>query len=183
MCNADESRLIERLQNREPAAMGELYDRYRRLVFFVIFRAVGNVGTTEDLMQEAFLKIWNSIHGFDRERGNLSTWIIAIARNRAIDYQRSKECRMAQGTTSLQPAFAAVSAEDPERTVLEGDTLRSLRRAVNKLSPRQQTLLELAFTDGLTHAELAVLLDRPLGTVKTWIRGAIQTLRSEMAEA
>jgi RNA polymerase sigma-70 factor (ECF subfamily) len=175
-----ESQLVERLKKREPEAMAELYDRYRRLVFFVVFRTVGNVAITEELMQETFLRVWNSIHVFDRERGNLATWVIAVARNRAIDYQRSKECRVAQATAPLERASFAATVEDPERMVLDRDMAHALGRAMEKLTPRQRTLLTMAFSDGLTHAELADRLGRPLGTVKTWIRSAIHALRAEM---
>src|SRR6187399_869412 len=85
----DESGLAERLRSRDPKVIGEIYDRYGRLVYSLIHRIVRDTGVAEDLTQETFLRIWNRAQAFDVEKGALGPWIITVARNRAIDYLRS----------------------------------------------------------------------------------------------
>src|ERR1041385_295933 len=90
----DDGDLARRLGARDASAMGELYDRYGRLVYSVILRVVRNSAAAEDLVQETFLRVWNRIQAFDQKRGALGPWVLTIARNRAIDYLRSLDGRM-----------------------------------------------------------------------------------------
>ena len=85
----DDTGLVARLQRRDPQALGELYDRYGRLTFSLILRVVRDAGIAEDLVQETFLRVWNRVHGFDAQKGSIGPWLLAVARNRAIDYLRS----------------------------------------------------------------------------------------------
>jgi RNA polymerase sigma-70 factor, ECF subfamily len=179
----DDAGLAERLQQRDPKAMAELYDRYGRLVYSLIFRIVRDSAVAEDLAQESFLRVWNRIQGFDARRGALGAWILAVARNRAIDYVRSVDGRMARS------AFEAVDLENPalfadlEREVLSSDQVRKIRAAVEKLSPHHRQVIEMAYFEGLSQTEMAERLKQPLGTVKTWVRVALKTLRDELAGA
>src|SRR5579864_6731506 len=84
-----DTNLIGRLQRRDPQALAELYDRYGRVVYSLILRVVRDGGTAEDLVQETFLRVWNRVQGFDAEKGAIAPWLLAVARNRAIDYLRS----------------------------------------------------------------------------------------------
>src|SRR5271166_4649156 len=81
--------LVERLQRRDAQALAELYDRYGRLVYSLILRVVRDTGVAEDLVQETFLRVWNRVQGFDAQKGAIGPWLLAVARNRAIDYIRS----------------------------------------------------------------------------------------------
>ena len=120
----DDRNLAGRLKRREPAAMAELYDRYGKLAYSLIYRVVRDVGVAEDLVQETFLRVWNRAQGFDAERGALGPWLLAVARNRAIDYVRSSCGKMARG--SLELAYA----EHPSVFVnFEADVLSQDRRA------------------------------------------------------
>src|SRR5712692_8932174 len=85
----DDRNLEERLKRGERPAMDELYYRHGKLAYSLIYRIVRDVGVAEDLVQEAFLRVWNRAQGFDAERGALGPWLLAVARNRAIDYVRS----------------------------------------------------------------------------------------------
>src|ERR1043165_2435145 len=84
-----ETTLIENLQRHDANALAELYDRYGRLVYSIILRAVHDVGIAEDLVQETFMRVWNRVQCFDGGKGSIGPWLLAIARNRAIDYLRS----------------------------------------------------------------------------------------------
>src|SRR5262245_57629276 len=86
---AGDGDLVARLQRRDAQALAELYDRYGRLVYALILRIVRDAGIAEDLVQETFLRVWNRVHAFDAQKGSLGPWLLAVARNRAIDYIRS----------------------------------------------------------------------------------------------
>ena len=175
--------LIERLKRREPQAMADLYDRYGRLAYSLIFRIVRDSGTAEDLVQETFLRIWNRVQAFDSERGALAPWILAVARNRAIDYLRSVDGRMAKSATELDVNEHPSMFGDLEREVLTSDRARQLRSAFTKLNENQRMVIELAYFEGLSQTEMAEKMRQPLGTVKTWVRTALKQLRAELGEA
>jgi RNA polymerase sigma-70 factor (ECF subfamily) len=79
----DDGDLAKRLKDRDPRAMSELYDRYGRLAYSLIYRVVRNAGAAEDLVQETFLRVWNRVQSFDQTRGALGPWVLTVARNRA----------------------------------------------------------------------------------------------------
>lgn len=97
----DDRDLARRLKARDQRAMSGLYDRYGRLAYSLIYRVVRNTGAAEDLVQETFLRVWNRVQSFDETRGALGPWVLAVARNRAIDYLRSADGKMAAGALEL----------------------------------------------------------------------------------
>ncbi len=177
----DDAELARRLKNHGPRAMAELYDRYGRLAYFLIYRIVGDQSAAEDMVQETFLRVWNNIQSFDEERGPLGRWVLSSARNRAIDYLRSWEGRMTRGALPIHEWDQPSAAADVEDELLNADLVKALRGAMARLSERQQAILNLAYVEGLTQMQMAERLKRPLGTVKTWVRAALQALRAEMA--
>src|SRR5216684_2376218 len=179
----DDGDLARRLKNREPQAMADLYDRYARLVYALIFRIVRNAGTAEDLVQETFLRVWNRVHGFDADKGALGAWVTTVARNRAIDYLRSVEGRQNQTPLELERIEQPSLFANFESQILNLDRVKILRAAFVKLSPNQRLVLELAYYEGLSQSEMADRMKQPLGTVKTWVRTALKALRSELGEA
>ncbi len=172
-----EAGLARRLVNREAGAMDEIYSRYGRLIFTVILRMVWDNSTAEDLTQEAFLRIWNGIHGFDPERGSLAVWVAAVARNRALDYLGSVSGRMARAHVESKAAQRIAVHENFEERILNRDRVRLLQPAIDKLSREQRIALDLCYSEGLSHNEIAARMNRPLGTVKTWVRNALQAIR------
>jgi len=174
--------LVRRLQRRDPRAMGDLYDRYGRLIYAVILRIVRDAGIAEDLVQETFLRVWNRVQGFDAEKGALGPWMLAVARNRAIDYLRSAAGRM-QNATELQDTEHPALFADMEKELLNSDRVRRVRTALEKLSANHRTVIELAYFEGLSQVEMAERMGQPLGTVKTWVRTALKSLRDELGTA
>ena len=174
--------LARRLKQRDPRAMADLYDRYGRTAYALVFRIVRNEAVAEDLVQETFLRVWNRIHGFDDERGALGPWVLAVARNRAIDYLRSVDGRMAKNAFELDKMEQPVLFTDFEGDILNLDRVRVLREAFEKLTPNQRLVLELAYYEGLSQTEMAERLKQPLGTVKTWVRTALKLLREQLGE-
>src|ERR1700730_6561011 len=123
----DESDLARRLQARDAGAMRELYDRYGRLVYSLILPIVRNSAAAEDLVQETFLRVWNRMQAFDQERGALGPWVLTVARNRAIDYLRSVDGRMAQSAFELETSESPALFANLETEVLNSDRARRLK--------------------------------------------------------
>lgn len=174
--------LIERLQRRDPQALGELYDRYGRVVYSLILRVVRDAATAEDLVQETFLRVWNRAQGCDAQRGAIGPWLLAVARNRAIDYLRSAGGRERNALEFEETDHPALYV-DMERDILSSDKVRLVKTAVAKLSPNQREVIELAYFEGLSQTEMAERMSQPLGTVKTWVRAALKALRDELGSA
>jgi RNA polymerase sigma-70 factor (ECF subfamily) len=179
----DDSDLARRLKERDPHAMADLYDRYGRLAYSMIFRVVRNSAMAEDLVQETFLRVWNRAQSFDQERGAIGPWILTVARNRAIDYLRSVDGRMSAGATDLDRLEHPGLFCDFKDSALSIDRTRRLKAAFEKLNPQQRTVIELAYFEGLSQTEMADRMKQPLGTVKTWVRSALKALRDDLAEA
>ena len=179
----EDRELAERLQRRDANAMADLYDRYGRLAYAVIYRVVRNTAAAEDLVQETFLRIWNRAQAFDAARGSLGAWVLTVARNRAIDHLRSVDGRMTASSIELEMREQPALFIDLERDLVNSDRARRLRVAFAKLNENQKLVIELAYYEGLSQTEMAARLKQPLGTVKTWVRTALRTLREEMEEA
>ena len=160
--------------------MAELYDAYSRIVFGLILQMVRDRGAAEDLTQEAFLRVWNHIALFDETRGMLDTWLVCVARNRAIDYLRVKGRRVERQAVCLDDAPEPRSASAADEGSEQHDQRRVLAPALERLSPRQRLLLDMNFVDGLSHGEIARKVRQPLGTVKTLIRRAIKAMRLQL---
>jgi RNA polymerase sigma-70 factor, ECF subfamily len=175
--------LARRLQRRDPEAMADLYDRYGRLAYSVVFAIVRDAGVAEDLVQETFLRVWNRVHAFEVGRGALGPWLLAIARNRAIDHLRSVSARMDRNAFELDVREHPSLFVDMEREVLNTDHAQVIRKALAKLSDNQQKVIELAYYEGLSQTEMAQRMGEPLGTVKTWVRAALKHLREELGQA
>jgi RNA polymerase sigma-70 factor, ECF subfamily len=174
--------LIRRLQRRDPNALAELYDRYGRLAYSLIVRVVRDTGVAEDIVQETFLRVWNRVQGFDAEKGAIGPWLLAVARNRAIDYLRSTTGR-ARNNLELEATEHPSLYNDIEKDLLTADKARRVKAAIQKLSPNQRQVIELAYFEGLSQSEMAERLGQPLGTVKTWVRAALKNLRDELGAA
>lgn len=175
--------LARRLQRREPDAMKDLYDRFGKLAYSVVLAIVRDASTAEDLVQETFLRVWNRIQAFEPGRGALGPWLLAIARNRAIDHVRSSSSRMDRNAFELDVREHPSLFVDMQREVENTDHARIIRAAIKKLNPNQQKVIELAYYEGLSQTEMAERMGQPLGTIKTWVRAALGVLRAELGQA
>nr|WP_272945408.1 sigma-70 family RNA polymerase sigma factor [Bryobacter aggregatus] len=173
----NDQELIERLKKRDPQAMSDLYDRYSRVVFSIILRIVRDASVAEELAQETFLRAWTRATEFDAGRGRIGPWLLTIARNRAIDYLRSSAGQQQANTFELVSSERLTLFVHTEDRMLEQEQARRIRSAFSKLTENQRAVLELAYFEGLSQSEMANKLGQPLGTVKTWVRTALSTLR------
>jgi RNA polymerase sigma-70 factor (ECF subfamily) len=175
----DDADLIRRLQAQDPDALEQLYDRYSPMTYGIILRIAGDAGAAEDLLQEVFLKIWERAQSFERDKGSLGTWLITMARNRAIDYRRSVEGRMASQSVGLESMPVGVARVEQE-FVLRLDRIEKVREALGTLSEAQRRVIELAYYDGMSHTEIAAKLGQPLGTVKALIRRGLKAIKDSL---
>jgi RNA polymerase sigma-70 factor (ECF subfamily) len=180
--HSDEN-LARGLQRRDPSAMADLYDRFGKIVYSVIFAIVRDGGVAEDLVQETFLRVWNRAKTFDGQQGALGPWLLTIARNRAIDHVRSAGARIDRNAFELDAREHPSLFGDLEREVVNSDQARLIRKAIAKLSENQRKVIQLAYYEGLSQSEMAKRMGQPLGTVKSWVRGALKLLREEIGPA
>ena len=169
-----EEELVRALQKREKIGAEALYHMYSASLYGVILRIVTDEAAAEDVLQETFLKIWNSFSGYSAEKGRLFTWMVNIARNQAIDKVRSKDFK---NQTKNQELENNVTFIDEQRNTVYKPELLGIKELVGKLRPEQKSILDLVYFKGFTHVEAAEELGLPLGTVKTRLRMAIQQLR------
>jgi RNA polymerase sigma-70 factor, ECF subfamily len=175
----EDADVVRRLKSRDSDVIGELYDRYGRIAYTLILRIVHDRAVAEDLVQESFLRVWNRAQAFDAERGALGPWILTVARNQALDYIRSVQGRVWNNVAPADSEHPAMF-RDWEGQMLDGVQLERVRTALSRLTDHQRTVIELAYFEGLSHSEMAERIQQPLGTIKTWIRGALKTLRDEL---
>jgi RNA polymerase sigma-70 factor (ECF subfamily) len=172
--NVDRS-LIGEISNGREDAMAELYQRYSSLVYSVALRVLGDTAAAEDVLQEVFMQLWRNPAAFDANRGSLGAWLAVIARNRAIDAVRKR--RPESNVEDVVVALDLDLASETARRI----AIEKVRGVLAGMPAEQRRAVELAFFEGLTHTEIAAKTGEPLGTVKTRIRNALQTLRKVMA--
>src|SRR5579872_1280741 len=131
-----DAELVARLQRRDPQALADLYDRYGRIVYSLILRIVRDTGIAEDLVQETFLRVWNRAQALDAQKGSIGPWLLAVARNRAIDYLRSAGGRE-RNALEFEEADHPALYTDMEQDILTSDQARLVKAAMEKLSPQQ----------------------------------------------
>ncbi len=142
--------LIERLKRRDPQALAELYDLYGRMAYSLVLRVVRDKAIAEDLVQETFLRVWNRVHSIDAEKGAIGPWLLAVARNRAIDYLRSSEGRDRNVAVEWDETDHAPLYREMEAGILLSDQVRRVKAAMDKLAPNYRTVMELAYFEGLS---------------------------------
>jgi RNA polymerase sigma factor (sigma-70 family) len=169
-----EEELVQALGKREKVAIEALYDMYSASLFGVISRIVIDEYIAEDVLQETFVKIWNSFSSYSTEKGRLFTWMVNIARNLAIDKIRSKDFKNQNKNRELDNNVTFI---DEQRNTVYKPELLGIKELVNTLKPDQKSILDLVYFKGYTHVEAADELGIPLGTIKTRLRMAIQQLR------
>ena len=170
----EEQKLVKMLADREAKSLEILYDNYSAAMYGVIHRIVKDDAIAEDLLQEAFLKIWNNFLQYDAAKGRLFTWMINICRNLSIDKVRSKDFTNQYKNQTIEKT---VSFENALTTNYNPDII-GIKEIVNKLNPEYRKIIDLLFFEGFSQSEAAEKLNIPLGTVKTRSRAALQKLKS-----
>lgn len=173
---ADED-LISHVGDSDPQAFAALYDRHGRAAYSLAYRIMGERQAAEDLVQEAFLKVWRSSGGYRADRGSVRTWILSIVHHRGIDLLRAMSSRK-----RTRERFEA-TAETSQPSEAFGEVWKNSQRdqvrdALKTLPDEQLKILELAYFSGFTHVEIAEMLDLPLGTVKGRMRLGLKKMKA-----
>lgn len=166
--------LVSEIRNKNQKAFAYLYDNYSKALFGVIDSIVNNTEVSEDILQNAFVKIWNNFDSYDASKGRLYTWMLNVCRNLAIDCKRSKH---EQIKSKIQEPTESVYYNNNLFTENKDYETIGIKGIVYVLAEEHQHLIELAYYQGYTQQEIAEQLNMPLGTVKTKIRQAILKLR------
>ena len=168
-----EEELVLLLKQRSDEAFTYLYKNYSGVLYGVISKVVIDDQTANDVLQEAFVKIWNNIGRYDKGKGRIYTWMINIARNAAIDKLRTKGEIMKGKIQNGEDAVSNVEGMLSEQAT---DTI-GLRQLVANLKPEYEVIVSMAYFKGYTLDEISKTINVPLGTVKTRMRSAMQLLR------
>ena len=171
---------LARIARGDHEALAELYHRHARPVYSLALRILQDSGDAEDIVQEAFAQAWSQAARYDVRRGAVGAWLLTLARSRAIDRLRSKRARPDRTGDGAIDAVAD-AADAPDLQLLTAEQVERVRAALRGLPVIQRVALELAYYEGLSHAEIAEQLEQPLGTVKTRIRQAMIRLRETLA--
>ncbi|WP_062191199.1 sigma-70 family RNA polymerase sigma factor [Caldimonas taiwanensis] len=179
-------RLLAQTALGQRAAFAQLYRLTAAHLLGVILRITGERSQAEDVLQEVYLAVWKAAGSFDAARSQPMTWLTSIARHRAIDSLRRAQARPRfsdEGAVDDEQDPSGVYDEHPDPHPGPSELLqraveaRLLRHCLAELSPEQQHSLALAYYQGLSHSEVARQLGQPLGSVKSWIRRALLSLK------
>ena len=178
--------LLRRMADGDEAALGALYDLWAERVHTLAFWILKDGDEAEDVVEETFWQLWRTANRYDGKRSSGSTWLMMIARSRALDRLRSRRRRAdwTAAPTTLGALLDAASDRQAELPSARPETTErhsELASALDALPPEQREAVEMAFLRGLSHTEIAVRIAQPLGTVKTRIRLAMQKLRERLA--
>jgi RNA polymerase sigma-70 factor, ECF subfamily len=178
---ADEE-LMQLVYGGRAEAFEVIYDRHGDSAFSLAYRMCGQRALAEDVVQEAFLSLWRSGARYDRNRGSVRTWVLGIVHNRAIDALRRRTVRD-RGLVDDEGIEERLAA--PERTDVEfarREDAREIRDALEQLPEEQSRVIELAYFGGLTHVEIASMLDAPVGTIKGRMRLGLAKMRMALGD-
>jgi RNA polymerase sigma-70 factor (ECF subfamily) len=167
-----------RLKRGDEKEWSRLYSVLKRPLYELIQGVLRNPGASEELLQEVFLGMFLSRHQLDEQRGSVLGWASMIARNKAVDYVRVRRNMISFASSDLDSVGDELPALNPERDYIHREYLRLLMRRSPEVDKNQQRVLALAYEEGLSHSEIAARLRIPLGTVKTRLRSALQSLRA-----
>jgi RNA polymerase sigma-70 factor (ECF subfamily) len=181
-------RLLRRTAAGDREAFAELYDRHGSAVFGLLVRLVGHRGEAEELLQEVFLEVWRRAASYDPARAAPRSWLLLVARSRAIDGLRSRRARERRESATETMAGARLDGQPVTLPVglsrLEVEERRHrVGAALGRLPAEQREPIELAFFAGLTHTTIAERLAQPLGTVKSRILLGMRKLRHDLEES
>ena len=173
---------VQRLTSGEPEALATIYDQHVGAVFGLAIRVLQDEGDAEEVVQAVFSAAWTHAKRYDATRGSLASWLLTIARSRAIDRLRSR--RTTPDSAPLQHQTAVVDLPDlalgAEHSVVTAESPARLRAALTALPMIQRTAIELAYFEGLTPTQIAAGLEQPLDTVTTRIRTGLLQLREAL---
>jgi RNA polymerase sigma-70 factor (ECF subfamily) len=176
--------LMEAIRRGDHQAFAQLYDRHAAQVYALCLRVLHRDSEAEAVVSDVFWEIWQKPASFDATRGSCRTYLLTVARSRAIDRWRASATRSRKtedaGKAAAEQTQDDQLREDPAQRALVSERQEAVRQEIRQLESKQRDALQLAYFEGLTHREIAERLELPLGTVKTHIRNGLRVLRSAL---
>lgn len=172
--DASPSELLMACGRQDQKAFQTLYEKTSANLYAVCLRILKNEATAQECLQEAYIKIWNHAARYQPERAQATTWMTTICRNLSIDTLRKLG---KEGGRAGEFELENLHDERAEDVMFHSTDARLLERCMEELKEQPRQAVRLAYYDGMTHGELAAHLDIPLGTIKTWIRRALEQLK------
>jgi len=175
--------LLDQIATGNAEALGALYDTHARTVFALAKRVLVRQEDAEEVVQDVFAYVWREAARYQAGRATVAGWLVMLTRTRAIDKLRSRQARpdLNQAADPAPVLDASVSKlATPESMAVSQDEARRVGAALNHLPAEQRALIDLAYFEGLSQSEIADRTGTPLGTVKTRMRTALQTMRTAM---
>jgi len=175
-----DSSLIEKMMAGDEQALAAIYDRYSGMLFGMLSRILQDRQAAEEVLQDLFMQLWRNAGQFDASRGSLPAWLMVIGRNRGISRLRGRRDREVMEEEEGDYANTFVSSQNIEDEAVRAELARHVSAALGQLPVEQRQAVELAYFEGMTQSEIATQTGIPLGTVKTRVRTAMQTLRQTL---
>lgn len=172
--------MVTAIAQQQEDAFERLYDRYQTLVYHLAFKVLNSRENAEEVVYEVFWQVWREAAHYDVHRGSVGAWLTTLARSRAIDALRARRNDPIPEDDLETHPLSTDLIESPEEMMDLGQLAGIVRAALESLPAEQRLALELAFFRGLTHAEIAIRLQEPLGTIKTRIRAAMLRLQARL---
>ena len=173
----DDQELVRRMALKDGRALEAFYDRYHRVAFALVLRIVRVRQEAEDVLAEVFWQVWRQSARYSPSRGKPLSWLLTIARTRAIDNLRASTRRPELDKSGDEIEEAADSRGSQEDPSLRAGARLAVSRCLELLSREQRVPLEMAYFQGMSHSEIAAALNQPLGTMKDRIRTGMMNLR------
>lgn len=169
---------IRRIAEGDQSALGDLYDATSPLVLGLIRRIVDDIPTAEEITLDVYMQVWRLAGNYSQEKSTPITWLLMLARSRAIDHLRSRARRARDSERPIEAAFNHSHPDlNPEIAAISGSRRRIVQEVLADLAPEQLEVLQLAFFEGLSQSEIAGKTGIPLGTIKSRIRTGMVRMR------
>ena len=173
-----DSLLVERMMAGDEDALAILYDRYAGMLYAMLMRILKDTHAAEEVLQDLFLQLWRNAAQFDSSRGSLPAWLLVIGRNRALSRLRRRDRREVFPEDSEGFSIEMVpSPANLEDAAARTQLIERLKNVLATLPAEQREAVELAYFEGMTQTEIARRTGSPLGTVKSRVRAAMQSLK------
>lgn len=179
MSQPRDSELYHKVRGGDQQALEQLYDKYEKILYSFSYRMTRHKESSEEVVQEVFIKIWKGQGNFDSSEGKFSSWLLTMTRNAAIDLMR----KLKEPQYEFEERDSLVSEESSTEDLIEWKERGvQLREAISALGEDQQKMIESFYFKGMTQRKIAEHFDLPLGTVKGRIRLALKHLRTALSE-
>lgn len=175
---------MRRLQKGDKSALGSIYDQYKSLVYGLIYTILKGKEETEDCLQEVFVQLWEKADQFDPSKGNLYSFLLTMARNKAIDRTRSRDYKDSKKEDHIINDFTLTPVSkynNPYEELELTERAGMVRKALKNLSVKEREVLYVAYFNGMTQSEISNKFDIPLGTVKYRMRQGMIKLKDLLA--